>query len=506
MLVHLKRLSSQTLIYGLGDAVTRVAGLILLPIYTRFLTPDDYGRLAIAVLFSTIVALILDFGQRTALFRFYFDSEDPDARRRLTGTVLLFLLIAAAAILLPLILFFDRIGPLLVTDASLIPLIQITLVGTFFDVGSTVPFAIFRAKQYAAQYAGLSFARFLISVALNITAIVILKWGVVGLIYANLATSVLFFVICLVLTMREIQWTIQLSLLKQLLRFGLPLVPAGLAYWALNLSDRFFLQKYTGLSQVGLYSISYVIAGILHMIMGWFNTAYIPYGYSIAKDSDARDVYARATLYSITLLMLIGLGLSLFAREALVLLTPPAYHGAARIVPFIVLSYIFFEMYYLFSLALDLTRKTGYYSLIIGAVAIINLFLNLILIPRFGMLGAALATMLSYMLLPIIEYPIVRRVYPVPYEWGRLAQLFIVSIVVYLAGVTLKTGRIWIDLSVGSALILAWFLLLYLWRFFTKTELSAARSAVYTLLRIFQKGVSPGEIKRVVSGEKSDNA
>ncbi len=90
MLAHLRRISSQTLIYGLGDAVTRVAALILLPIYTRFLTPDDYGKFAIATLFATVVALILDFGQRTAFFRFYFDTDNRDERRRLTGTVLLF--------------------------------------------------------------------------------------------------------------------------------------------------------------------------------------------------------------------------------------------------------------------------------------------------------------------------------------------------------------------------------------------------------------------------------
>ena len=153
MLEHLRRISSQTLIYGLGDAVTRVATLFLLPVYTRFLTPDDYGKFAITTLFATVVALILDFGQRTAFFRFYFDTDDQDERRRLTGTVLLFLLIAAAVILLPLVGFFDRIAPPLVSDLTLVPLIKITLIGTFFEVGSAVPFAVFRAKQYAAKYA-----------------------------------------------------------------------------------------------------------------------------------------------------------------------------------------------------------------------------------------------------------------------------------------------------------------------------------------------------------------
>jgi O-antigen/teichoic acid export membrane protein len=281
--------------------------------------------------------------------------------------------------------------------------------------------------------------------------------------------------------------------LKQLLRFGLPLVPAALAYWALNLSDRFFLQKYADLSQVGLYSVAYSIAAVLHMIMGWFNTAYAPYCYSIAKEPEAGTVYARVMLYSLTLLTLAGFGLSLFAREALTLLTPPAYHSAATVVPLIVLAYLFFEVYYLLSFGMDLTKKTGYAPFIIGASALINLCLNLILIPRFQMLGAAIATVISYMLLPIIEYPIVRKLYPVPYEWGRLAKLFIVSVGVYVAGIMLKTGHVWIDLAVGCAVIVGWGLILYLLGFFSQRELAAANVAVSTFLqnmrRRFQTGV-----------------
>lgn len=488
MLVHLRRISSQTLIYGLGDAATRIAALLLLPIYTRLLSPDDYGKLAICILFATVVGLILDFGQRTAFFRFYFDSDDPAARRRLTGTVLIFLLAAAAATLLPLIWFFHRIASPLVKDVALIPLIQIALITTFFDLGSTIPFAIFRAKQYAVQYAVLSLARFLISVCLGITGVVILRWGVLGLICANLATSVLFFMICLALSAREIQWTVDLSLLGSLLRFGLPLVPAGLAYWALNLSDRFFLQKYADLSQVGVYALSYSIAGVLHMIMGWFNTAYAPYCYSLAKDQNARNVYARMMVYSLTALTLIGLGLSLFAPEVLAVLTPPQFHGAARVIPLVVLSYLFFELYYLISFGLDLTMKTSYAPIIIGAGALINLILNLILIPRFGMMGAATATVLSYMLLPLIEYPIVQRFYPVRYEWWRLLKLFIVSIGIYLVGMSLKTGRVWVDLAVGILLVLAWGLILLVTGFLVPNELSAARAASSAVLRTLIRG------------------
>lgn len=486
MLVHLRRLSSQTLIYGLGDAVTRLAGLLLLPLYTRLLTPDDYGKLAICILFGTITALILEFGQRTALFRFYFKNDDPEARRRLTGTILIFLLVSAVLILLPVILFFERIAAPLVSDASLIPLIQITLAGTFFDVGSIIPFAIFRAEQRATQYATLSFARFLISLVLNIIAVVVLRLGVVGIVYANLLTSALFFIISLWLTTRALDWAFDTQLLKQLLRYGLPLVPVSLATWALNFSDRFFLERYKGLGQVGVYAVGYSIVSALPMLTSWFNTAYSPYIYSISNQADARNVLARMMTYATTLFTLVGLCLSLFAQEILAILVPASYFEAARVVPLLVVGYLSFELFYLFGFALDLTGKTFYYPVVVVTGAVLNLALNIMLIPRWGMMGAALATALSYAVLPVFEYLIVRKLYLIPYEWLRLFKLLVITVAIYAVSTFVKTGRLWVDLGMGLALILAWALALYCVRFFAQRELAAARAASGAILRGFR--------------------
>ena len=482
MLTRLKQLSKQTLIYGLGDAVTRLVGLILLPIYTRFLTPTDYGKLAIATLIPTVMSLILEAGMRSAFFRFYLKDDKGD-RGKLTGTVLIFLLASAAIILTPIILFFNTIALPVFNDASLLPLVQIALIGTFFELGSVVPFAIFRAEQRAAQYAGLAFARFLINASLGITALVVLRWGVPGVIYANLLTSALFFLVCLLMTIRSVEWTVDLKLLKRVLVFGLPLVPANLAGWGLTFSDRFFLERYTDLSQVGVYAIGYSIAGVLNMMMGWFNTAWLPYGYSVAEQPDAKTFYARILTYALALFTLIGLGLSLFAGEALYVLTTPGFYGAARIVPFIVVAYLFFEMNYLISLGLDLTGKTNYYVLIVGAAALVNLILNFLLIPHFGIMGAAIATGLSYMFIAILTYLIVRRLYPVSYERRRLLKLAGISLGTYLLGIALKTGNLWFDLAIGIVLTLSWGAGLYWGRFFTEPELSAARAVGNTALR-----------------------
>lgn len=475
MLVHIRRLSAQTLIFGLGEAVTRVAALLLLPIYTRVLTPDDYGKIAIVTLVTTVVAILLNSGQNTAFFFFYFQRESPDAQRQLTGTVVIYLLVSTAMVLIPAIMFGEPAATMLFKDVTLWPLLQIALVGTLFDAGAKIPFATFRAEQRAKQYAALSILRFVINVTLNIAAVVGLRWGVQGVIYANLITSMLFFGTCLGLRWRAIEWTVDFSLLWQLLRFGLPLVPAELAGWVLNLSDRFFLQRYADLHVVGIYAVGYSIAGVGTMLMGWFNTAYAPYVFSIAKQPEAKTVYARMMTYALTLFTCAGLGLALFAPQALALLATPAYYAAASVVPLIVLAYLFFELDYLLSFGLNLANKTAYVPFIVGAGALFNLLLNFILIPPFGMMGAAVSTVLSYGLIPIIDYLIVRRCYPVAYQWKRLLKLAIASAGVYSISIIFRTNQVWVDLGIGLLSMLAWAVTLCAIGFFTENELAAAR-------------------------------
>jgi O-antigen/teichoic acid export membrane protein len=494
MLGHLKRLSKQVLIYGLGDAVTRMTGLILLPVYTRFLRPEDYGQLALTLLISTVVSLILELGLRSAFFRFYFQNEGTRDRRRLVGTTLVFLLASSAAILTSIMLFLDSFGATLFRSPAMLPLVRIALFGTFFDLGSVIPLAIFRAEQRAIRYAGLSLARFLIGATLSIVAVVVLHWGVVGIIYANLLTSALFFVICMSQTLRLVEWAVDFSLLKRLLAFGLPLMPATLAGWALTFSDRFFLERYTDLAQVGLYSIAYSIAGILNMMMGWFNTAWLPYCYSVADEPDVRTFYARIFTYALSLFTLLGLGLSVCATAVLQLFATPAYYGAAKVVALLALSYLFYEASYLISFGLDLTGKTSYYTLIVGVAALVNLVLNFLLIPRFGMVGAATSTALSYMVLPLIAFVIVRRFYAVPYERKRLFKLAVTSIGIYLLTLALKTNRLWLDLGIAFVLLLAWAGLLYRWKFFTDKEFAAVLTARHSILQACQ-----GKLRYVLS-------
>lgn len=467
---HLRRLAGQTLIYGLGDAASRVVSLLLLPVYAHVFLPEEYGRLAVATLVGTLVGIVLEAGQRTAFFRLYYANDDRRYRARLTGTVLLYLLASAALVVPALLLLLPLLASVAFSDQALVPLLRLSLGATFFEIGSVVPFAIFRARQEAGRYARVTLTRFLATAALNLFAVLVLKTGAAGILWANLFTSAFFFVYCLRLTMAELEWGMDWSLLRRLLTFGLPFIPANLAGWVLTLSDRYFLERFSGLGVVGVYAVGYSIAGVLNMMMGWFNTAWAPYCMSLTGQAEAPRLYSRFLTYAFAAFCCLGLGLSLLAAPVLRLLAAEAYAPAASIVPWIVLSCLFYELYYVLSLGFDLTGRTRFPAIAIGLAALLNTGLNLLLIPRLGMTGAAVATAVSYALLPLLVYPVVQGLYHVPYELGRLSRLLLLAVACALAGIRLQSGGVLHDTAWGVGLVLVWGGLLALTGFFTPEE------------------------------------
>jgi O-antigen/teichoic acid export membrane protein len=402
---HVRKLGGQTLLYGLGDGVSRLIALLLLPVFSRVLSPAEYGTLAIAGLVGTLASIVLESGQRTAYFRLFYRDPSEEARRRLTGTVLVYLIVAAGVLLPAFHFLLHAVGGRLGWDRATPALLDLVLAATFFDIGSVVPFAVFRAEQRAGQYARLVVVRAVLLSSLNLIAVVGLRAGVPGVLTANLVTSAVFFVLCLALTTRGIIWKPDLRLLRELLAFGLPHIPANLAGWVLTLSDRLFLEKYAGLSQVGVYAIGYAIAGGVYMLMGWFNTAWAPYAMSLSARPDARVVYDRLLTYGMAAFAFLALGAGLFAREAVTVLAPPAYLAAARVVPIIAAAYLAYELYYLLSLGFDLTGKPWLPSISIFIAA--NIGMNASSFSM-RMMGAAWTTLASYALL-LLVYPVVRH-------------------------------------------------------------------------------------------------
>jgi len=216
--------------------------------------------------------------------------------------------------------------------------------------------------------------------------------------------------------------------------FGLPLVPLTLAHMALNQIDRFMIQHFKGLEAVGLYTLGYKVGMAVALLANAFQMAWLPAMYAIAKRPDAREIYARIARYLLFLLACCSTGLSMFAREIIQAITVEPFFQAHEVVPVVTWSYVFMGAYFATAVGTNLTGRTYFQSLTMIGAALLNIGLNFWMIPVWGIHGAAWATLIAFIAMTLAHLSISVRLYPVPYEYARLARIIALGAVASAAG------------------------------------------------------------------------
>jgi O-antigen/teichoic acid export membrane protein len=217
-------------------------------------------------------------------------------------------------------------------------------------------------------------------------------------------------------------------------RFGMPLVPSALFLWALNFSDRFFLVKLSGPREVGLYSIGVRMASAIILLLAAFRTAWPAFAYSIEDDREAKRAYSFVLTYIVVITSWMALGLGVLAPWLVRLLTTPAFYSAERVVAPLAFAAAAFGAYIVVVIGIGRARKTRSNWVITGAACVLNIGLNLLLIPPYGMIGAAIATIGAYAMLFVGMAWRAQRIYPVPYQWRRVATAAGVAIALTVVG------------------------------------------------------------------------
>jgi O-antigen/teichoic acid export membrane protein len=265
--------------------------------------------------------------------------------------------------------------------------------------------------------------------------------------------------------------------IKEVLAYGAPLVPGGVAALVLTLCDRYFLKHFATMEDVGLYSVGFRVASVLRIaIIEPFRIAWPPYMLSVVERAEAKDIYKKVFVYFAFIAVWAGLVLSLFAQEGLRVLTTPAYYAAYRVVPLLALSYILFGMCAVLVAGIHIAKKTKYASYSFVTAALISLLMNYLLVPRLGMMGAALASVTAYVALSILYFTMSQRFYRIEHEFGRVALIFAAGLALYALSLIATAGRagaIVVVMKIACALLYP--VLLYLGGFFRKEELARIR-------------------------------
>ena len=481
MVEELKKLLKHTTIYGMGNVLGKMVGFSMIPFYTHYLTTADYGTLELLDLSLSLTSLVLTMWMNASVIRHYYECDDERSRSEVIGTVGATAAFLGVAVAVLGIWFARPLSSLILKTPVFYTYIRLIALSFFFSCITAVNWSYLRAKQRSTFVVSMDLLKLVLTLGLNIYYIAYLKVGLIGVLYSSLITGALLAVILTANTLRHIRPHLSLEKLKTVLAFGAPLVITSVAAFAINFSDRFFLQHFSTVSEVGIYALGYKFGFMLSfLIVQPFDSIWSARMYEVAKQGDAGDAMSRIYTYYSLLLIGTALAMSLVIKEVIAVISPDSFHAAYKIVPIIALAYVFQGLNRYFISGMYIAKRTVSLGVISAITAIANLVLNYFLIGRYGMMGAAVSTAASFLFMTGLSYLVAQKVYPVPYSLFRMAAPLVLAAVVYLAS-TLVTGPLLLALAFKFAIFLLFPLGLYLIGFFDRREVEKARE----LARLF---------------------
>jgi O-antigen/teichoic acid export membrane protein len=474
---QLFELTRHSAIYGIGGLVSRFLAVIMLPLYTTYVSAGDYGRIELLMATMAVAVVVIRGGANFGFIRFYFLEKDRDYRLRLVRTVFWTQMAYSTAVLVVCIALARPIADALgVTSqgphlqGSGTSLVIATAVLLWANVNYAQMTNLFRAEQRSLAFSLATLANIAITVALTVVLVVVEHKGPLGIIVGNLSGTLVLYAILLGYRREQLGLQFDGKLLRSMNRFGIPLMAAALAMWVTNFGDRLMISKLLHgsyrLTELGQYSLANKISSAMVLLFTAFQIAWPAFAYSIEDEDEAKRAYS----YVLTYLMLIAawaaVGLSLFAPWlAHWLGRKPGYWPAATAIPALAFSSVFFAGFVVVTIGAGRTRRTQFNWIAASIAAALNFGLNFWLIPAYGMLGAAYATLAAYVLLMVIRTWNAQKLYPVAYQWRRVA------IILLAAGALTGTGEAFRhSLPLAFALTLAYPLLLLPLGFYLPAE------------------------------------
>lgn len=480
----LKRLGRLSLVYMVADTMSRGSAILLVPLYTHYLTPADYGVLALSSLIGSFVVMLLSFSGASVAVRFFNQFEDASQRDRFMATFWLFLVTVPGAVLLLLYFLAGGLVAALFRGLPLHPYLELILGTAYLNIafGTLLP-ALFRAREQASRYVALAAGSMVITVALSVVFVAFDGRSAAGALQAQLLAALVVSAASAFIMLRDLPLCWRPRELRAALSYGLPLVPHFAAHWTLSISDRGIVERFAGIGSVGVYSLAYQFGTVLQMMLTSVNGALGPSFSRAAKDHAERATLARVTTYFYLAVAVLGLGIALCSRGVILALTPQSYHGAVDMVPFIALGVSAMGLYFIPMNLLSMTAgRTRFIPVITLFAGGLNVALNLVLVPRFGATAAAVNTAVGYSALALLTTLYARRVIPMSYEWGRIARIAASSGLVYLLGRLLDGLSPLANLGACLVLVASFPLVLLLLGFWSAEEKRRSISLVLGLL------------------------
>jgi len=472
----MRRLASDSLIYGLGSVANQALAILLLPLYTRYLTPDEYGAFALLTAAGGVLTLVAALGINSGLTRIFFLFEGAEERGRVVFTAYTFALASSALMALCLFLTAPAIDRAFFNFSGGERWVRLAVATFSVSALNAVALGTLQVEKRARVYVACSLLGLLASCGTSIWLVAGLDRGVLGVLEGQLVGVLVQFALALGATLPTIRPRFHRPALREMLAFSLPLIPANLSAWGLGLADRWFLNHSASLAEVGLYALGFRFGSVLTtLFVSPFTLAWFPYLYSITSQPDHREVVARVLEYFSFLAGAITLGLALFGGDVIRLISDPSFQDAERVIFWIGLGTLFRGMTFITMTGMNVVRRNQLGVAIYGVGVVLNLLLLAALVPRFGMMGAAVATVVTYFAINLGFWRVSQRLYPIPFRPAKIAWLVGVLVALHALARLVPPTPLAASLALKGLLLLAFPAILVGSGFFAAADIARVR-------------------------------
>lgn len=473
MIDNLKSTFKGAFIYGFGNLSTKLIGFILIPLYTAKFTVSQYGILGILEITSQIIIVIYGLSLYTAFFRWYWDKEYKDKQKSIFFTLLVSVSLFSLVIATLLILIRDQVSVLLFDSPEYsYYIVLISVVACFESVGIVVA-TLIRLQEKALLYSILYILKLITSLIFTIYFIVNRGKSIEGIYEAQIIGNCVYFLFASLFILKNIQLRFNKIALRNMLIFSLPLMLTSLTGIILNVTDRYVLRFLTDYENVGIYTLGYKIANTIRVfVIASVSMALQPMIFKMMNDPNNKRFYSKVMTYFTYGLIFFVLGLSLFGKEIVKILSQNvSYWESFHVVPILSFAMLFTMLRDISFTGLHLTKKTRIIALITISVALLNLGLNILFVSFWGYMGASYCTLISQILFFILIYSFAQRYYYIPYEMRKIVLIIITSLGLFFIAQLTNDMSLWMRLLFKTLLIMILPVILYFLKFYEPVEL-----------------------------------
>lgn len=462
--------------------------MFLIPVYARHLKPNEFGVLSLLTITLTLVTIVLKFGLNHAFFRHYYETEDSEQRRRIVGSTMVFLIISASVLTALLYMLAPQISALVFTgNQSRAHMVRLIFLIGFFDIITLVPDSILRANFRSARYSALNITAFAFQLVLISYLVIVVDASVENVLIGRLAGGAFEALIFFFVVRRELSIKFSAPELRGMLAFGAPLIFGQIAFTLFMMIDRFFLERYTNNTEVGVYALANTLVSVVTVLVTVpFSQVWTVMRFSVMNEEGAEEYYSRVLTYIVLVSMFLALGVAAVAGDGLLLFTLKGYWSAANIIPLLAMSAVLDSAARVLNIGITLRKRTIFAPLVIVAALIVNVGLNFALIPRYGSLGATVSTLVSYVVFCALRFWASNLFFKIRYEWGRVFMAAAVGVLligafyvtdhlrgnvnVYAWNDPTRRAILGVSLLIKTTLALSFPLLLFALRFYDEKE------------------------------------